>query len=175
VPGASYKTVTGDARPGRILLAEQQVLSIRSADSSTDTSATSCRTSGSQEALLPPGPLRTVRETSASYGSSLVQRPSQDAALPATARAAAADGVRCNRSPPGACRPIRFDADVPLLPGRPWGEFETPRADELYHGVAESHRPGPPPLARTDLHDTHLEQTNPVARVAGRTIEHCCS
>jgi hypothetical protein len=43
VPGASYKVVTGDARPGRILLAEQQVLSIRSADSSTDTSATSCR------------------------------------------------------------------------------------------------------------------------------------
>jgi len=27
VPGASYKVVTGDARPGRILLAEQQVLS----------------------------------------------------------------------------------------------------------------------------------------------------
>jgi hypothetical protein len=43
VPGASYKVVTGDARPGRILLAEQQVLSIRSADSGTDTSATSCR------------------------------------------------------------------------------------------------------------------------------------
>jgi hypothetical protein len=40
VPGASYKVVTGDARPGRILLAEQQVPSIRSADSSTDTSAT---------------------------------------------------------------------------------------------------------------------------------------
>jgi hypothetical protein len=44
MPGASYNTVTSDARPGRILLAEQQVLSDRSAGSSTDTSATSCRT-----------------------------------------------------------------------------------------------------------------------------------
>ncbi len=43
MPRASYKVVTGDARPGRILLAEQQVLSIRSADSGTNTSATSCR------------------------------------------------------------------------------------------------------------------------------------
>jgi hypothetical protein len=44
VPGASYKAVTGDARPGRILLAEQQVLSVCSAESNTATSATSCRT-----------------------------------------------------------------------------------------------------------------------------------
>jgi hypothetical protein len=64
VPGASYSAVTSAARPGRILLAEQQVLSVRSAVSSTATSATSCRTSGSREALLPPRPLRTVRETS---------------------------------------------------------------------------------------------------------------
>jgi hypothetical protein len=61
VPGASYFAVTSKARPGRILLAEQQVLSVRSTDSSTATSATSCRTSGSREALLPPRPLRTVQ------------------------------------------------------------------------------------------------------------------
>src|SRR5262245_3733277 len=27
----------------------------------------------------------------------------------------------------GASRPIRFDVAVPLLPDRPWGEFETPQ------------------------------------------------
>jgi hypothetical protein len=48
MPGASHTAVTSGVRPGRILLAEQQVLSVRSADSSTDTSATSCRTRTTQ-------------------------------------------------------------------------------------------------------------------------------
>jgi len=69
----------------------------------------------------------------------------------------------------GASNPTRFHVDVPLLPGRPWGEFETPQIDELYHGAAQSYRLGLPPLAGRDLHETRLEQTNPVARVGSRT------
>jgi hypothetical protein len=52
-PGAYY--------PGMIRLAEQPVRSVLSQHLRTATSATSCRTSGSRGALLPPGPLRTVR------------------------------------------------------------------------------------------------------------------
>jgi hypothetical protein len=47
----------------------------RSRECRTATPTTSCRTSGSGEPLLAPRPLRTVRETFASYGSSLGQRP----------------------------------------------------------------------------------------------------
>ena len=61
MPGASYSAVTGEARPGRILLAEQQVLSDRSAGSSTDTSATSCRTRRVGPGVAPRASHRSVR------------------------------------------------------------------------------------------------------------------
>ncbi len=73
----------------------------------------------------------------------------------------------------GASGPTRFHVDGPLLPGRPWGEFATPHTDELYHGVAEPYRLGPPPLAGRDLHDTRLKKTNHVAKVGSRTSKRC--
>jgi hypothetical protein len=73
----------------------------------------------------------------------------------------------------GASVPTRFHLGVPLLPGRPWREFETPTTPELYHGAAASPGRGPPPLAGRDLHDTRLEQTNHVTTVEGRTSKRC--
>src|SRR5258707_1083441 len=79
----------------------------------------------------------------------------------------AATGTTRSRLPDKRSDPVSPGCDVTSRSAV--GGVRDPPANDWYHGAAESPRLGPPPLAVRNLHDTRLEQTNPVATAGGRT------